>query len=193
MTPPVKNTQIFKTVGDCPIQADVYRVPGDQNPAILWLHGGMVMAGSRADLPRLQLERYLQAGLTVVSADYRLAPETQLPDIVPDLQDVFTWMHTTGPNGRRSYEFMRIADTPEGMSYFASPAGRPPVEFRFREAGDKRVVFENAAHDYPQRIVYWKDGDLLAARIEGTVRGQKRSEEWRMAPVAPVAGGGSGG
>lgn len=100
---------------------------------------------------------------------------------------------TTGPNGRRSYEFMRIADTPEGMSYFASPAGRPPVEFRFREAGDKRVVFENAAHDYPQRIVYWKDGDLLAARIEGTVRGQKRSEEWRMAPVAPVAGGGSGG
>jgi len=99
---------------------------------------------------------------------------------------------TTGA-GRRSFEFMRIVDTPEGMSYMASPGGRPAVEFKLRETGDNRVVFENPGHDYPQRILYWKDGDLLAARIEGTVRGQARSEEWKYQPVRSAAGGNSGG
>lgn len=63
----------------------------------------------------------------------------------------------------------------------------------FKEAGDKRVVFENLAHDFPQRIVYWKDGDLLAARIEATVRGQKRSEEWRFSPIRQIPTAQSGG
>lgn len=100
---------------------------------------------------------------------------------------------TTMPGGRKTFEFLRISDTPDSMSYFASPGGRPPVEFRFKESGDKRVVFENLGHDYPQRIIYWKDGDLLAARIEGNVRGKLRAEEWKLAPVKPVIGGGSGG
>jgi hypothetical protein len=99
---------------------------------------------------------------------------------------------TTSP-GRRTFEFMRIVDTPESMSYLASPGGRPAVEFRLREAGDRKVVFENPGHDYPQRITYRKDGDLLAARIEGKVRGQARSEEWKYQPVKAAVMGGSGG
>jgi hypothetical protein len=99
---------------------------------------------------------------------------------------------TTSP-GRRTFEFMRIVDTPESMSYLASPGGRPAVEFKLRETGDKKVVFENLGHDYPQRITYWKDGELLAARIEGNVRGQARSEEWKYQPVRAAASGGSGG
>jgi hypothetical protein len=42
------------------------------------------------------------------------------------------------------------------------------------------VVFENATHDFPQRVIYWKEGEVLAARIEGTLRGKERSEEWRF-------------
>ena len=34
-----------------------------------------------------QLEKYAEAGLTVVSIDYRLAPETKLPEIVTDVED----------------------------------------------------------------------------------------------------------
>src|SRR5438128_8655557 len=39
---------------------------------------------------------------------------------------------TTSP-GKRSFEFLRIIQTAEGLSYFASPGGRPPVEFKARE------------------------------------------------------------
>lgn len=83
-------------------------------------------------------------------------------------------------NGRRSFEFLRIADTAEGFSYFASPGGKAPVEFKLKESGDKRVVFENAAHDYPQRILYWREGERLVARIEGSIKGKERNEEWRF-------------
>ena len=99
---------------------------------------------------------------------------------------------TTG-TGRRSFEFMRIIDTPEGMSYLISPSGRSPVEYRMISTGDKRIVFENLGHEFPQRIIYWKDGDLLAARIEGNIRGELKADEWKYRAVQPVVTSGSGG
>jgi hypothetical protein len=87
---------------------------------------------------------------------------------------------TARANGRKSFEFLRIGDTPEGFSYYASPGGKAPVEFKLKEAGERRVVFENAAHDFPQRVLYWREGDQLVARIEGVIRGKARTEEWRF-------------
>lgn len=93
---------------------------------------------------------------------------------------------TTWPNGRKSFEFLRIADTTDGFSYYASPGGKVPVEFRLKESGNRRVVFENPAHDFPQRILYWRDGERLVARIEGTIKGKARSEEWRFSAAPPA-------
>ena len=87
---------------------------------------------------------------------------------------------TVGERGRRSFEFLRIADTEEGFSYYASPGGRAPVEFRLKEVADRRVVFENAGHDFPQRVHYWREGEELVARIEGTVGGRQRQRSWRF-------------
>ena len=82
-----------------------------------------------------------------------------------------------------TFEFLRITDLPDGMVYYASPIGGKPVEFKFKEAGDKRVVFENKEHDFPQRIIYWREGDNLAARVEGDVQGRLRSQEWHFVPL----------
>jgi hypothetical protein len=43
----------------------------------------------------------------------------------------------------------------DGIFYIAQPQGNPPTEFRLTESLGNRVVFENKAHDFPQRIVYW--------------------------------------
>ena len=87
---------------------------------------------------------------------------------------------STFASGRNSYEFLRIAETPDGFSYFASPDGRAPVEFKLKELGERRVVFENAMHDFPQRILYWRDGDALLARIEGKLKGEEKGQQWRF-------------
>jgi len=93
-----KTTYVYKRVGECDIKADVYRLPGkDVRPAIVWIHGGALIFGNRGSVRPDQLQRYLQAGFALISIDYRLAPETKLPDILEDLGDAYHWARDKGP------------------------------------------------------------------------------------------------
>jgi hypothetical protein len=77
------------------------------------------------------------------------------------------------------FEFLRIEGTSTGLIYWASPRGRPATPFTMIELTDKRVVFENAEHDFPRRIIYWMTNDgSLHAKIEGMLKGQPAAEEW---------------
>ena len=49
------------------------------------------------------------------------------------------------------------------------------------EGGVQRAVFANPEHVFPARIVYWREGDELLARIEGTIKDQPAAQEWRFA------------
>jgi hypothetical protein len=78
-----------------------------------------------------------------------------------------------------SWEFFRIDASDEGVFYYASPRSAPPTPFKLVEMESRRVVFENKTHDFPQRILYWLDGqEVLHARIEGTRSGAALAEEW---------------
>lgn len=41
------------------------------------------------------------------------------------------------------------------------------------------AIFENAAHDFPQRVITRRCDAVLGARSEGTVGGKPRSQDWR--------------
>jgi len=85
-------------------------------------------------------------------------------------------------SGRAFFEFLRIEAGDDGVTYWASPRGGEATPFRLTESSDGRVVFENPEHDWPQRIVYWREGDhTLAARAEGEQNGEFRAAEWRWA------------
>ncbi len=91
-------TYTYKTVGNLDIKADVFR-PEDNSlrPVLMWIHGGALIRGYRMDVnPRIKTE-FLNAGYAIVSIDYRLAPETKLPQIIEDLRDAYTWLHDKGP------------------------------------------------------------------------------------------------
>jgi hypothetical protein len=78
-----------------------------------------------------------------------------------------------------SWEFLRIEATDAGIVYFASPRSAPPTPFTLVETAEKRVVFANPKHDFPQRILYWLDAKgALHARIEGPQGGKTVAEEW---------------
>lgn len=77
------------------------------------------------------------------------------------------------------FEFLRIEATADGITYWASPNGRPATPFKLIELKGKRAVFENASHDFPQRIIYWLGEDgALHAKIEGMIKNKPASEEW---------------
>ncbi len=77
------------------------------------------------------------------------------------------------------FEFLQIrARGDGGLTYLASPRGRPAIPFELTERSPWRVVFENPAHDFPKRIVYWIDSrDRLHTRAD---RGpaDRQGEEW---------------
>lgn len=86
---------------------------------------------------------------------------------------------TTKGDTARSYEFFRIARSGGGISYFASPNAAAPTEFKAIELCSTRVVFENKSHDFPQRVIYWHEGNgALHARIEGMLKGKLEGEDW---------------
>ena len=92
-------TATYRTVGSLAIQADVFRPAGPgPHPVVLWIHGGALVFGDRGMLPKEQRERYLRAGLAVVSIDYRLAPETKLVGILEDLDAAHAWLQREGPS-----------------------------------------------------------------------------------------------
>ena len=93
-------------------------------------------------------------------------------------------MHRDTGKGRTlGFEFLRIEQRDGRIVYLSMPNGRSPATaFPLKELSGTRVVFENPAHDFPQRIIYWKDGADLRAQIEGTMNGKPGSEEWKWSP-----------
>lgn len=85
-----------------------------------------------------------------------------------------------------NWEMARIERKGDGtISYFAQPNGKPATEFRQVLRSADAVEFANPANDYPQRIRYWRQGQLLMAeisRIDGS-----DAVRWNYRPVvAPV-------
>jgi acetyl esterase/lipase len=87
-------TFVYKKVGGCEIKLDVFAAPGrGPKPMAVWIHGGALIFGSRKKSPESPLVRtLLEAGFSLVSIDYRLAPETKLPGILQDVRDAFHWI-----------------------------------------------------------------------------------------------------
>jgi hypothetical protein len=82
------------------------------------------------------------------------------------------------------WEQMRIEGDPASgaLSFVAQPRGSTGASFRLVRSAPGEAVFENPAHDFPQRVIYRRDGDRLTGRIEGA---GGRAMEWRYA-AAPL-------
>lgn len=91
-------TYTYKKVGDLEIKVVVNRL--DDNvlrPVVVRIHGGALIMGHRDWTGDNLCLKLLEAGYAIISIDYRLAPETKLPDIIEDIEDVFEWIREEGP------------------------------------------------------------------------------------------------
>ncbi|MFN8178054.1 MAG: DUF6265 family protein [bacterium] len=81
-------------------------------------------------------------------------------------------------------EFVLLREQDGRLAYEAHPSGQPSAVFLSGDVTDSSVVFENPAHDYPQRVGYRRVGaDSLLAWIDGTVRGQSRRVDFPLRRV----------
>ena len=94
---------------------------------------------------------------------------------------LMTGMHRDLAPGKKTwFEFLRIENREGNPVYIAMPGGKPAVEFPAVKVEAARITFENLSHDFPQRILYWCEGEKLCARVEAR---DGKGEQWCWSPV----------
>lgn len=73
------------------VRARVYRPADGELPALVWFHGGGWVIGSVCASDHLCRALAARSGCTVVSVDYRLAPEHPFPAAVEDSWSAVAW------------------------------------------------------------------------------------------------------
>jgi acetyl esterase/lipase len=141
-----KQTHTYKKVDKLEIKADVYREDDTRKrPVVVWIHGGALIMGNREGVPKRLKDAVLEAGYVLVSIDYRLAPETQLPGVIADVEDAIKWVHEKGPK-------LFHAD-PDRIAVAGGSAG-----------GYLTLVTGHRAKPRPVALVsFWGYGDLVGA------------------------------
>lgn len=72
----------------------------DLHAAIFYLHGGGLIFGTRDDLPEPYRQAMLGRGFTLAAADYPLAPQAKIADILEAVSAVFRALGDVLPEGR---------------------------------------------------------------------------------------------
>ena len=88
---------------------------------------------------------------------------------MPPLGDLMLGASRTTVGATTSeFEQLRLKAEGDRIVYTAAPSGQRETSFPSLTVSDTLIVFENTAHDFPQRIIYQRRGvDSLLARIEG--------------------------
>lgn len=98
---------------------------------------------------------------------------------------VMLGMNLTARDGKAStWEYMRIEQRGDGLVFVSRPKENPTeTEFTLIKSTADSIVFENKAHDYPQRVMYTISGDRLHGRVEGDMNGKLTAFDFPMVRV----------
>ncbi len=118
----------YKTVSGVPIHCEVHlpECSDKKIPVAVFFHGGALISGDRSQYCTFERDALLKEGYAFVSANYRLAPEACLEEIISDVQDVLNWVRGEGAE-LYPFDTDRIAVIgSSGGSYLALMTGTFP-------------------------------------------------------------------
>jgi hypothetical protein len=139
--------------------------------------GGYVFAREPDDAPWPQVARAAWlAGAWQVQDGAQVVDEYWTP---PCGDSMFGISRAVSGGRLAWFEFVVLRETADGgLVFTAHPSGQEGGSFPAVTVTDTLLVFENPAHDFPQRIGYRRTADGAGAWIEGTVDGQARRVEF---------------
>ena len=92
---------IYYDEGDIRLKLDVYRRrgedprdPAQRRPALLFIHGGAWMVGSKSFQGLPMLRHFAALGWVCFSINYRLSPRATFPDHIVDVKRAIAWVRT---------------------------------------------------------------------------------------------------
>ena len=126
------------------------------------------------------------ASLAWMAGCWRQATEGRTVDemwMTPAAGTMVGVSRTVAGNRTVAFEFLRIHEDGGRLTFTAKPSGQNEASFAVLKIGARDVVFDNPAHDFPQRVMYRLENDTLIGRIEGTLDGKARSVDYPMRRV----------
>lgn len=141
--------------------------------AAAWIACGGAAFAQAGALPTWMNGRWLEC-----------APPMTTSEMWMSGSDVMVGVSVAHGSGPSRWEQMRIELIDGRPTFFASPMGAPPAAFPAIEQTSSRIVFENLAHDFPQRVIYERRGRRLIGRIEGVVNGAPQEAMWVYSTAA---------
>lgn len=83
-----------------------------------------------------------------------------------------------------SSEYIKLVQDGNEVNYIPVVQGQNmgmPITFKMIFMGEDKLVFENQAHDFPQRIAYRRlSSDSLIAEISGVIKGAYHEKKFSM-------------
>ena len=140
----------------------------------------LLAALAAGDATRIEQAGWLQ-GCWQMSAGGRVVEEQWMAPA----GGVMLGMGRTVRDGKLvEYESVVLREEDGKLAYEAHPSGQPSAVFLSKTLDESSVVFENPAHDYPQRVGYTRDGEALLAWIDGMSNGKSRRVDFPYRRVA---------
>jgi hypothetical protein len=113
--------------------------------------------------------------------------------VAPPMPAMLGYAYTVGEGQVQGWEQTRIEMIDGWPHFVAMPSGAAPVLFRLLDPSetihlddipDGFAIFENPAHDYPQRVSYARYGNRLLANISDIDGGNRVEFEYRRVRCA---------
>jgi acetyl esterase len=159
----------------------------EPSPALVYFHGGGFTVGS-VDTHDALCRMFARDGkCTVLSVDYRLAPEYKFPTAVDDAFDAMTWLHTHAAEYGVDTERLAVGGDSAGGTLATVCA------VLARDAGIKLalqlLIYPGATGhqqtDSHSRLAdgFLLSGDTIQWFFEQYVRDKRDRDDWRFAPL----------
>ena len=179
-----EHTFVYKIAKGHEIKANIFLPKNNYNHAVfIYFHGGGFIFGNRdGGLETILRDELLSRGYAVVSADYRLAPETKLDGIIEDARDIVIWMNDNGSKqfnidankiavaGGSAGGYLAISTgytvspSPKAIIAISAPTGFTGMKIK---EGDKSLLKQHGPYDivkdtmvsygnYTSRVDLWR-------------------------------------
>lgn len=169
-TPGVEIIGARVALGRRSIPVRIYRGGPTPSPAVIYCHSGAFVLGN-LDTDQLQcVELARRARCTVISMDYRLAPEYPYPAAFDDAMVVLNWATTLAADLDIDVERIAVAGSSAGgalaalLAQHAAAGSAPPVVFQAlhqpvlddRPTGSKGEFADTPGFDGPATVAMWR-------------------------------------